>query len=277
MTRILAYLGPAGTFSSHAAQQYLQRPAASPLSLQSFPTIPAIFQALLANEVDLALVPAENSIEGSVTATMDLLAQDIPLYIQVELVIPIVHNLLSRATCLSAVRKVLSHPQAIAQCRSFLAKELSHAQLVETNSTAEAARLVAEGNSTLAAISSLECAERYLLTPLASGIADYSNNETRFLLVGQEQINSSVSSKTSMVIALERDHPGGLYQVLGLFARENINLSRIESRPSKLELGKYIFFIDCEAGYAHPGLQRVLAELAKFTVYLRNLGSYTQL
>lgn len=277
MAKILAYLGPEGTFSSQAAQQYLQRPAATPLSLQSFPTIPAIFRALQANEVDLALVPAENSIEGSVTATLDLLAQDIPLFIQGELVIPIVHNLLSRASCLNGVKKVLSHPQAIAQCRSFLAKELNHAQLIETNSTAEAARLVAEGDSTLAAISSLECAERYLLTPLASGIADYSNNVTRFLLIGQEQANIPISNKTSLVIALEKDRPGGLYQVLGFFARENINLSRIESRPSKLELGKYIFFIDCEAGNNDHGMQRVLEELAKFTVYLRNLGSYTQL
>lgn len=274
MTETLAYLGPEGTFSSHAAHQYLQKQTTGTLTLQAFPTIPAIFQALITKKAKLALVPAENSIEGSVTATMDLLAQDLPLYIQGELVLPIVHHLLSRATSFHKITKVLSHPQALAQCGTFLARELSQAQLVETNSTAEAACLVAEGEPTLATVSSLECAERYSLPILSSQITDYPNNKTRFLLIGQERVYCKASSKTSLVLSLEKDRPGGLYQVLGLFAGENINLSRIESRPSKIELGKYLFFIDCEAVFDHPGLQRVLAELAKFTVYLRNLGSY---
>lgn len=277
MSKTLAYLGPPGTFSHHAARTYLARQGTGNLTLRPLTTIPAIFQALLAREVDLALLPAENSIEGSVTATMDLLAQDLPLHIQGELVLPVEQQLLSQAVSLAEVTAVYSHPQALAQCRIFLATKLPHARLEETTSTAEAARLVKEGGPGLAAIASKECGESYGLPTLAANIADYANNETRFLLIGQELTPHPDSVKTSLVLSLASDHPGGLYQVLGLFARENINLSRIESRPAKSALGKYFFFIDCEAGSQHPGLKKVLAELAPLTSYLRNLGSYPSL
>lgn len=277
MHTTLAYLGPEGTFSSQAARQLSKKKTARLLKLRAFPTIPAIFQALLAKEADFALVPAENSIEGSVTVTMDLLIQDPSLQIQGELVLPIAHHLLSRAQSIKEIRKVLSHPQAIAQCRNFLAQELSQAELVETNSTAEAAFLAAQADSAWAAVGPLESGRKYNLPVLVSHIADYPNNETRFLLIGEKGAVPEKTCKTSLVLGLKKDRPGGLYQVLGLFAAENINLCRIESRPSKQALGKYLFFIDCEAGMEHPGLQRVLAELASCTESLRNLGSYCQL
>ena len=185
------------------------------------------------------------------------------------MILPIQHHLLGPATDLSQITQVLSHPQALAQCREYLEKHLPEASLVATNSTAEAARLVAQGGpiqGNQAAISTLECSSIYQLSVLATDIADYANNETRFLLIGREplvlppdtdmDINSSGNPpyKTSLIIDLKKDQPGGLYQVLGLFARENINLTRIESRPSKTALGKYLFFIDCEASTNHSCL-----------------------
>ncbi len=274
---ILAYLGPEGTFSSYAARQYAGKMSPGPLNLRSYPTIMAIFEALAAGEAEFGLVPIENSIEGSVPVTLDLLAENHSINIQGEMCLPIVHNLLTRAASFAEITKVYSHPQALAQCRTFLAKNLNQADLVPTNSTAEAAWLISQGDTHLAAIGPRECASYYRLPVLAADIADYSNNETRFLLLGKEKNPSPSCAKTSLVLELKEDRPGGLYEVLGLFAREKINLCRIESRPNKSALGKYRFFIDCEAGAAHPGLQRVLAELSSITASYRNLGSYSSL
>lgn len=286
MQQTLAYLGPEGTFSAQAALQYARGELAASFSLElrSYPTISAIFEAVTGQEADLALIPAENSIEGSVNTTMDLLAQDSTLYIRGEMILLIQHHLLSQSTDINQITQVFSHPQALAQCRKFLDKYLSHAAQIATNSTAEAARLVAQGDPHQAAISSRECADYYGLPLIASDIADYANNETRFLLIGREPLSTTTDNqapntpyKTSLILDLKKDHPGGLYQVLGLFAQENINLTRIESRPSKTALGKYLFFIDCEAGAAHPGLHRVLDGLGSITASYRNLGSYVTL
>lgn len=280
MNPILAYLGPEGSFSAQASRQYADR-ATTSLELRPYPTITAIFAAIAEQEANFALVPAENSIEGSVNLTMDLLVQDSTLYIRGEMILPIRHHLLSRASDLSQITQVYSHPQALAQCRSFLSTYLKHATQIAANSTAEAARLIAHGEPNQAAISSEDCAAYYQLPLIATEIADYANNETRFLLIGREPLSCTnhkadhnTAYKTSLILDLKKDHPGGLYQVLGLFAQENINLTRIESRPSKAALGKYLFFIDCEGSTAHPSLQRVLENLSSVTASYRNLGSY---
>ncbi|MCR4440835.1 MAG: prephenate dehydratase [Peptococcaceae bacterium] len=271
MAKTLAYLGPEGTFSHQAALK-CSKTGALP---KPYPTIAHILSAVDKGEADFGVVPAENSIEGSVNITLDMLAHELSLYIQQEIVIDITHHLFSYTSSLAEIRTVMSHPQALAQCRRFLEKELAHAALVETSSTAEAVRLLSPGAEGTAAIASWDSHTRYGVPCLIRNIGDYPHNQTRFLLVGKEPCPSNNTCKTTLVLTLAEDRPGSLYEILGDFAKMNINLTRIESRPAKSQLGKYIFFIDCEAGSHHPGLQQVLENLPAKTALLKNLGSYT--
>lgn len=276
MSAKLAYLGPEGTFCQLAAEQYLKAHGVN-FTLEEYPSIAKLLKAIAENHVTMGIVPAENSIEGSVNVTMDMLAGNLSLYIHGELILNITHHLFSYATDYKKIDLLLSHPQALAQCQSFIEKNLSKAKIIETNSTAQAIQHVAQANENSAAIGSLNSQQHYKVPVLANDIADYHHNQTRFLLIGNQPIFSENTSKTSLVLRLKKDRPGGLYEILGEFAQQKINLTRIESRPSKEELGNYLFFIDCEAGHNHPGLHEILKRLTEKTSSLKHLGSYNNL
>lgn len=275
----LGYLGPHGTFSHKAARHYaLDVKANKPQELKGFPTIPHILSAVQQGTVDVGIVPAENSIEGCVNITFDMLAHEYSLFINQEIIINIHHHLLTHAKRLTDITTVMSHPQALGQCRRYLQQYLPQAKILETSSTAEAVQQLSSEHLTYAAIGSWESHLAYKVPVLAANISDYPHNQTRFLVVSKKASTPTCCScKTSLVLALPDDKPGGLYEVLGEFAQANINLSRIESRPAKKELGNYIFFIDCEIDSSTAIFQGLWKQLEPKTSLLKFLGSYCTL
>ena len=275
MKRSIAYLGPAGTNAEAAAlvcADLLQQQCSEEIELKPYPSIAQTLKAVAAQQTDWAVVPVENSIEGSVSMTLDTLWQVDALQIQQALVLPISHALISRASSVSLIQRIFSHPQALAQCQGWLEQSLPNAQLIPTNSTAEAVQHLEE-SETIGAIASQRAAELYNLPILAHPINDRPDNYTRFWLLS---LNSSTSgSHTSIGFSLPANLPGALAKALQIFAHRNINLSRIESRPTKRSLGEYLFFIDFEAALDVPSVQSALAELEELTETLKVFGSYT--
>jgi prephenate dehydratase len=241
----VGYLGPPGTFSEEAVSRCDLTAGGEGVP---FPTFADAYRALRRGEVDAALLPIENSIEGSVGATLDLLVAEPGPLIRRELLLPVRQHLLARAgTRLEDVMRVLSHPQPFGQCSRFLREKLPGAALEPTHSTADAARKVAAGEPGAAAIGAAAAAKRYGLALLAESIQDVDENFTRFVLVSAADEAPTGRDRTSLAFTLDRDRPGGLYEVLGEFARRGINLSKVESRPMKEALGHYVFFLDFEA------------------------------
>jgi prephenate dehydratase len=241
----VGYLGPPGTFSEEAVARC---DLAAGGEAVPFPTFGEAYRAVRRGELDAALLPIENSIEGSVGATLDLLVAEPGPLIRRELLLPVRQHLLARpGTRLEDVKRVLSHPQPFGQCSRFLREKLPGATLEPTHSTADAARKVAAGEPGAAAIGAAAAATRYGLALLAESIQDVDENITRFVLVAASDEAPSGRDRTSIAFTLDRDRPGGLYEVLGEFARRGINLSKVESRPMKEALGHYVFFIDFEA------------------------------
>ncbi|MGE5554419.1 MAG: prephenate dehydratase [Betaproteobacteria bacterium] len=273
----LGYLGPRGTLSEEAAERFASALLLDPQDLVACSSIPEALDATRVGEMRWAVVPAENSLEGSIGLTWDYLLSSADLTIVGEAVLPVVHHLLGqRGLKPSSITAVLSHPQALGQCRSFLRHRLPQAKLYETASTAEAARVVSVNELPLAAIGSERAARLYGLDILERGIQDVAENATRFLLVGKpgDQPGPTGCDRTSCVCALERDRPGALYDLLATFAKRSLNLSRLESRPARRQLGEYVFFIDVE-GHAENGpVAEALAELRAQGSLLRVLGSY---
>jgi len=222
-------------------------------------------------QAHLAVVPVENSIEGSVTSTLDMLWQLDTLQIQQALVLPIRHALLSRASTIEAIQTVYSHPQALAQCQGWLEKFLPSVQLVPTNSTTEALQHL-DTDYTAGVITSQRAAQLYNLPVLASAINDYPDNCTRFWVVGKQL--STGGSHTSLAFSTPANVPGALVKPLQVFASRGINMSRIESRPTKRSLGEYLFFVDLEADASQASAQAALSELASHTEILKIFGSY---
>ncbi|MCG0278006.1 MAG: prephenate dehydratase [Thermanaeromonas sp.] len=267
----LAYLGPEGTFSHEAAVAW-----GSARGVKVF--LPAenllqVAQAVLEGRCDAAVLPLENSIEGSVNLTQDLLMEEPSLKIVGEVILDIHHCLVTKEKSLEGITEVWSHPHALAQCRRFLAKYLPKARLCPTSSTA-GAFLVAASRKGSSAVGSSFAAKLYGLPVLCRDIEDYPENKTRFIIVSRENIPGQGPYKTSLVLALHENRPGGLYNVLRDFAEAGINLTRIESRPTKKELGEYLFFLDCEGHAENEPLAGVLASLRPRTSLLRVLGSY---
>lgn len=277
MTLSIAYLGPPGTYAEAAAIKYLdwlKQEFGQDAVLHSYPSIGQTLEAVNLREAQMAVVPIENSIEGSVTMTLDNLWQLDTLRIQRALVMPILHALLSRAEDWEAIRVVYSHPQALAQCQKWLDKFLPKAQPIALNSTTEALQYL-DGDSTIAAISSQRAAQLYQLPILACPINDYPDNCTRFLLLSLDP--SPGGSHTSLAFSVRANQPGALVTPLQIFAKRSINLSRIESRPTKRSLGEYLFFLDLEANAAGPPMQSALIELADHIETLKIFGSYDDL
>ncbi|MBD2413201.1 prephenate dehydratase [Nostoc calcicola FACHB-389] len=285
MTISIAHLGPPGTYSEQAAVFYvnwLGKNTGVEAILCPYPSISQSLHAVADDQAHLAVVPVENSIEGSVTMTLDTLWQLDNLQIQLALVLPIVHTLISCATSLDKIKTVYSHPQALAQCQGWLERFLPTIQIIANNSTTEALQQL-EQDPTTAAIASSRAAQLYNLPILASGINDYPENFTRFWVVSQGEANAGSqkskpdASHTSLAFSVPANVPGALVKPLQIFAQLGINLSRIESRPTKRSLGEYLFFIDVEADAKETQMQSALAELSIYTEILRILGTYNVL
>ncbi|MEM3525946.1 MAG: prephenate dehydratase [Candidatus Jordarchaeaceae archaeon] len=268
----VAYLGPRGTFAEEAALLYTSKIEAEMIPMS---TIASIISAVENGHVDIGIVPIENSVEGTVTTTLDLLARSEAM-ICGEIVLPVIHNLISKEKItLDKITKVYSHPQALAQCRTFLAKNLPQVYLSETNSTAEAVRKVAEEeDTTIAAIGSSAAAKLYGMTVLVEGIQDEQTNETRFAVISSKDSKPTGNDKTSIAIFLLQDRPGALCEVLEEFRDRNINLTRIESRPSKKILGDYIFFVDLEGHKENPDVKEAIENISKKAGKVKIMGSF---
>lgn len=271
----IAYLGPAGTYSEMAALRYLQisHPDLEHDSSRMcpYPTIPQAINAAENGNVEIAVVPVENSIQGGVTMTLDSLWRSESLQIQQAIVLPIAHALISRAANLDQVKVIYSHPQALAQCQQWIEQNLPTAQLIATDSTADGVANVSRDQS-IAAIASQRAAEIYQEPILQYPINDQPDNCTRFLVLGRTA--SAIGTHSSLAFSLKRNLPGALVKPLLVFADRQINLSRIESRPTKRSLGEYIFFIDIETPVGDPNFAEALAELRSVTENLKILGSY---
>lgn len=231
-----------------------------------------VMDAVISGKCSKGVVPIENSIEGSVNITLDLLVHSYDLLIEKEIIFPINHNLLApKGVQLEDITDVFSHPQALAQCHNYLIKH--NIKPHQTLSTAAASKKISNIEHS-ASIGTLKSAELYGLNVLEKNIQDVDNNETRFVVISNHDSRPSSNDKTSIVFSLYDDKPGGLYEILSIFANNHINLSKIESRPSKQGLGKYIFFIDLYGHRKNDKICRVLDKVSKNTSFFKVLGSY---
>jgi prephenate dehydratase len=267
----LAFLGPEGTFTSEAARHVAPESERAPL-----PTIPDVVDAVRDGRADLGVVPIENSIEGSVNLTLDALAFGPPgALIRGEVTLPISMSLLARPdTPLTALRAVRSQPHALAQCRAWLAAHLPQAALEAATSTAEAAREVADSDGTVAALGTALAAERYALEVVATDVQDHDGNTTRFVVLAPRMAAPTGADKTSVVVFFGEDRPGLLLRILDEFALRGINLTKIESRPTKKSLGEYCIFIDCAGHVSEARVGEALRSVHRHVAELRVLGSY---
>ncbi len=274
MEKIIAYLGPEGTYSEMATlfyAQQLKQEKGIPSRLFPLVSIPQTLKAVATARADVAIVPVENSIEGSVAVTLDTLWELDCLHIQQAITIPIVHNLLSHSDSLAEIKTVYSHPQALAQCQKWLEKHLPQAHLIPTNSTTEAL-LHLKNEPTASAIASARAAQLYNLPIKAYNINDYPDNCTRFWVVTKD--SPTHGGYVSLAFAFEANIPGVLVKPLQIFAEKQINLTKIESRPTKRCLGEYLFFLDLQGDSRSPQVQDALEELQTVTKITKILGCY---
>lgn len=262
---LVSFLGPLGTFSHEVASKISD-------NLVPLCTIPAVMESVSQNECKYGVVPIENSIEGPVGITLDLFAHKYDLNIYREFVIPINHNLLiNKEADMSQITDVYSHSQAISQCQDFISQN----KFIEhfTVSTANACEFI-RGKNNCAAIGSSKACEIYDLKIAESKIQDRKNNQTRFIVLASTDYRPTGYDKTSILFSFGDDCPGQLYEVLGIFNKNSINLTKIESRPTKEGLGTYFFFIDFEGHRSDENVSKVLAEIKNFTQTFKILGSY---
>jgi chorismate mutase/prephenate dehydratase len=263
----VAFLGPLATFTHLAAMQQFG------LSAQLVPqkSIPTVFEEVEKGKALYGVVPVENSTEGMVSHTLDMFVES-DLKITAEILLEVSHDLLSRTGRIEDVRKVYSHPQALAQCRHWLEENLPNVPLVDVASTALAAQIVSE-DLNAAAIAGCSAAEYYGLKVVRSRIEDQVNNFTRFIVVSGKLAAPSGNDKTSILFSV-KDEPGILYKMLEPFARRGVNLSKIESRPVKTKAWEYIFFLDMVGHVSEAPVGEAIEELKNFCQFLKVLGSY---
>ncbi|WP_296882398.1 prephenate dehydratase [uncultured Methanobrevibacter sp.] len=264
---LISFLGPKGTFTHEAASMVSDE-------LIPYCTIPAVLESVANGECSYGVVPIENSIEGPVGITLDSLAHKFDLKIFKEIIIPINQNLIVNPGCtMEDIEDVYSHAQALAQCQEFVSR--NKIQPHYAVSTARAAKDIIGCNSK-AAIGNAKIVELYGLEILKSNIQDMDNNETRFVVVSKKQHEKTGKDKTSIIFSIYEDKPGGLYKILGIFQKNNINLTKIESRPSKKGLGKYLFFVDFNGHIEDDLVKEILDEIEENTYYLKILGSFPE-
>ena len=269
----VAFFGPSGTFTEEAL---LSQPDLAAGERVPFASIPDVLAAVERGDHELGVVPIENSIEGSVSITLDTLVFELDLLIQREVDLPISLNLFAKpGTSLGDVTTVLSYPHTIAQCRDWLSKKLPNAAIVAANSTAEAAQHVSRSKrSDQAAIGNALAARIYGLRKLATEIEDHPENQTRFVVVGHGIPAPTGHDKTSIVCFQRSDRPGSLLGILQEFSARSLNLSKLESRPTKQSLGDYCFLIDFEGHVADELVADCLRTLAAKQARVKYLGSY---
>jgi chorismate mutase/prephenate dehydratase len=265
----VAYLGPAGTYSEAALVRHFGH-AARTLGCA---TLDEVFQAAENGKAEFAVVPVENSTEGAVGRTLDLMIET-PLKICGEVQLRIRHQLLVAPAVadLKSIRRVFSHSQSLAQCQRWLNTHLPDAERVAVSSNAEAARL-ASSQADAAAIAGELAGERYGLKPLFADIEDEAGNTTRFLVLGPEEAEPSGKDKTSLVLAA-RNRPGAIHELLSPMARHGVSMTRLESRPSKTALWEYVFFVDIEGHQQDAPVLAALNEIREKALFCKVLGSY---
>ncbi len=263
----VSFLGPEATFTHEATKRHFG------LSAQLYPqrTIAEVFGDVQSGRCDYGVVPIENSTEGVVNHTLDSFTAS-ELRIGAEVLLDVSHHLLTKSGNLSGITKVYSHSQALAQCRVWLERNLPGIPLVDVSSTARAAQLAAE-DITAAAVASDLAASLYELQIVHNHLQDVYGNMTRFLVIGMDEAEPTGNDKTSLMFAL-KDSPGVLYRALSCFANAGINMSRIESRPSKRRAWDYLFFIDIEGHQSTETIAAAIESLEEICQYLRVLGSY---
>jgi len=274
MVNRIAFLGPEGTFTWGAVLQY--DPKADP---RPFPTMPEVATAVVSGVVEEGMFPIENSLEGPVTPTMDILTHgDDGLLIRGELVLPIVHCLMVKSgTQVAQIQVIYSHPQALGQCREYLETNFPHARQVASLSTVAAVEDMKESIPFAAAISPKRAAELHGVVILAEGIQDDSSNATRFVVLGKNDHPPTGNDKTSLCFSFEGnvgEEAGLLYGALGEFALRRISLTKVESRPAKHSLGQYIFLVDCIGHREDLVVKKAIEALASRVAMLKVLGSY---
>jgi len=264
----IGYLGPKATFTHQAALEHFG------ISAKYIPlgTIKDVFEEVERENIDYGVVPVENTIEGVVNYTLDMFLTMPSVKIVGEIIIPVAQHLLSLAEDLGEIKRVYSHPHALAQARHWLDKYLPHAQRIEVESTAKAAEMALEDEQA-AAIASEAAARVYNLNILARNIQENLNNYTRFLIIGKKELKRTGKDKTSLLFAV-KDEAGALYKALEPFYKHNVNLTKIESRPSKEKSWDYVFFVDLEGHKDDEKVKSAIEELKKRAKMVRILGSY---
>ncbi len=243
--------------------------------LVPYQTISEVIHAVERVKVDKGIVPIENSIEGSVNETLDVLAFDVNLTIEEEIIAPVVHNLIGREKIdFKDIKLVISHPQATAQCRQYLAEKLPGVPILAANSTAEAVKIVSAKDKSVVAIATKLAAKIYGVEVIDTDIEDYKDNQTRFVVVGKTPSLPTGNDKTSIACFIYENRPGSLLQILQEFSFRYINLTKIQSRPTKKALGDYCFFIDMEGHRDDEAISSVLKCLKCKLRDVKILGSY---
>ncbi len=263
----IAYLGPAGTFSEAAAIKHFGH-AAKGLACA---TIDEVFLAVERGEAHCGVTPVENSTEGAVNRTLDLLFNSV-LKICGEVMLRVRQHLLRKGEGTAGIEVVYSHAQSLGQCHEWLNKNLAGVKTIRVTSNGEAARMASE-NPNSAAIAGELAAERYGLSIVARDIEDEPNNTTRFLVLGKEEVAPSGRDKTSLVLSA-KNRPGALLELLAPLAGHGIGLSKLESRPARSGAWEYVFYLDIDGHVSDPNIQRALAAMEEYCTFLKVLGSY---
>jgi prephenate dehydratase len=264
----IAYQGEPGAFSEAAS-----RLVSGDASLVPCKSFEEVFSTVEQGPAHYGVLPIENSIGGSIHRNYDLLMENhLPIVGEVE--VPVVHHLLALpGAALAAIKRVYSHPQALAQCERFL-RTLTGIEIIATYDTAGSAKMVQDGKLTdTAAIASARAGEIFGLAPLASSVQDYSDNITRFIVIGRRPLNDDAPDKTTIVFSLPNE-PGSLFKALSAFALRGVTLTKLESRPIPGRPWEYLFYVDLAAARDEMPCQRALGNLAEFAPVLRTLGSY---
>ena len=266
----VAYLGPCGTYSEEVAQRLFAN--RQDVEFVAYQSIDRAIRAVEQEEVSLAVVPIENSLGGSVTITLDILAHDAGLYIVSEATLAIEHALFLPE---GEVTEIVSHEQALAQCRHYIEENYPSVLMRPVKSTAHAVELAAQKGSTIGAIGSVRAGQVFGLVPVATAINDTANNSTRFVVLAKDSIKPSGNVKTSIVCQINGQKPGSLYDLLFEFKKHDVNLTRIESRPARTALGEYIFFFDLEGTPQEDNIREAFEAIQKNSSWFKHLGSYT--
>jgi chorismate mutase/prephenate dehydratase len=275
---IIAFFGPETTYTHQAAIYHFKEKnskgntKSKTNTFISKKTIPDVFDSVEMGEAEFGVVPIENSTEGSVAHTLDSFL-DSNLRIVAEIVLPIQHCLLSNCKR-SEIKKIYSHPQPFGQCKKYLQKNFPNAELIEAISTATGAMIaVKEKNS--AAIASCLAGEKFGLKLIESGINDEKENQTRFFVIGKKDSKPTGKDKTTILFST-KNIPGALYNVLGIVAKHNINMAKIESRPSKKKVWEVVFFVEIEGHFSEKNVANAIKDMEEYCEFVKVLGSYPE-